>query len=301
MELLVTGAWSEAHLNIRALTELGHKVHFLRQETDALPCSADVIQGVICNSLFLTHSIEKFTNLRYIQVTSVGLDRVPVDYIKAHRIELHNAGNVYAVPMAEHAVCGVLQLYRNMRRFEKNQRDHRWEKIRDLRELAGRTVCIIGCGNVGRACAKRFKAFDCRITGIARTERDEPLFEHVSPMEELDACLKDADILVLALPLTGETRHLIDRKRLAAMKDGAVLVNIARGALVDPAALCDELNARLGGAVLDVFEEEPLGADSPLWDMENVILTPHNSFAGEGAAGRLSEEIMNNIKRKTVS
>ncbi len=115
-------------------------------------------------------------------------------------------------------------------------------------------------------------------------------------MKQLDAVLETADIVVLCLPLTEETQYLMDEKRLQAMKPGAILVNIARGQIVDTGALISALNGHLGGAVLDVFEEEPLSADSPLWQMEYVILTPHNSFVGEGNAERLASVIMENLE-----
>lgn len=297
MNLLVTGAWRDAGKYIPELTAMGHQVKFLQQERDSLPCPFDWVQGVICNGLFLHHPIGRFENLRYIQLTAAGFDRVPAEYIKAHGITLFNARDSYSIPMAEHAVCGVLQLYREMRRFAENQKNHRWEKLRELRELSGKCVCIAGCGNVGRECAKRFRAFGCRVLGFARTGREEPGFDRIYTLGRLDEFLPQADVLILALALTEETRGIMDGARFGKMKEGAVFVNIARGGLADAAALEDALRGSLGGAVLDVFEEEPLDSGSPLWDMENVILTPHCSFVGDGAAERLHEVIIGNLKR----
>ena len=116
------------------------------------------------------------------------------------------------------------------------------------------------------------------------------------PLERLDLVLEGADIVVLTLPLTEETHHLFDKTKFEKMKNGAILVNISRGATVDTKAMIDALDTKLGGAVLDVFEEEPLGEDSPLWDMENVIITPHNSFVGEGNNERLRKIIKSNLE-----
>lgn len=171
------------------------------------------------------------------------------------------------------------------------------EKHRGLLELAGKTVCIVGCGSVGTACAKRFRGFDCRIVGVNRSLRENACYDRMLPMEQLDEALPEADVVVLALPLTAETTHLMNRERFQKMKPGTILVNIARGGIVDTEALIQALNERLGGAVLDVFEEEPLEKDSPLWQMENVLLTPHNSFVGDGNRERLSRVIMNNLER----
>ena len=145
MILLVTGAWQDAKNHIPELEKMGHEVIFQQYEKDPLPCPAEIIEGIICNGLFLDHKIEQFVNLRYIQLTSAGYDRVPVDYIRDKKIEIHNARGVYSIPMAEYALCGVLVLYKNMRQFLKQQETHVWQKQRNLMELAGSTVMIFGC------------------------------------------------------------------------------------------------------------------------------------------------------------
>lgn len=296
MNLLVTGAWRCAQQQLDTLTQLGHCVYFLQNESDPLPLAYESVEGVICNGLFLHHEIEKFTRLRYIQLTSAGFDRVPMAYIREHNIEIHNARGVYSIPMAEFALSGVLQLYKQSRFFGENQKMHRWEKHRGLLELQGKNVCIVGCGSVGTECAKRFAAFGCGVTGVDLFPREDSHYGCIKAMEELDAVLYQADVVVLTLPLTEETRHLMDKNRLDNMKAGAVLVNIARGAIVDTTALIQWLRENRGAAVLDVFEEEPLGEDSPLWELENVIVTPHNSFVGEGNQDRLFHVIIENLR-----
>ena len=286
MNLLVTGAWSDGKNCISELEAMGHNVTFMQYEKDALPCDYEWVEGVICNGLFLSHPIEKFTNLKYIQLTSAGFDRVDMNYVKAHNIEIHNARGVYSIPMAEFAVCGVLQLYKQAAFFRENQCNHLWEKHRGWVELAGKKVLIVGCGSVGNECAKRFKAFDCKVTGIDLIPREDSLYSEMSPLDKLDNALEQADVVVLTLPLTEQTCHLIDNSKLSLMKDGATLVNIARGAIIDTNALLNHID-RFTGAVLDVFEEEPLNKNSPLWEKPNIILTPHNSFVGEGNGERL--------------
>ncbi|MBQ6272829.1 MAG: hydroxyacid dehydrogenase [Oscillospiraceae bacterium] len=294
MRLLITGAWQNARDFFPEL-EKRHEILFLQQERDPLPCDPSWVEGVVCNGLFLYHPIESFPNLRYIQLTSAGFDRVPMSYVQAQGIEVHNARGVYSVPMAEFAVAGVLQLYKQSRFFFENQKRHKWEKHRGLLELCGKTVLILGCGNVGTECARRFAAFGCRVLGVNRTVRENPAFASIAPLSALDEHLPEADVVILTLGLDNSTFHILDAARLGRMKPGAVLVNLARGALVDTAALEAAL-PRLGGAVLDVFEEEPLPASSPLWDAENVILTPHNSFVGDGNGERLWQVILPNLK-----
>lgn len=296
MLLLITGAWQDARKHFAALEALGHEIVFMQQEKDALPVGAELAEGVICNGLFLHHPIERFPRLRYIQLTSAGYDRVDMDCVRAHNIEIHNARGVYSVPMAEFAVAGVLQLYKQSRFFYEKQKRHKWEKHRGLLELYDKTVLILGCGDVGTECAKRFRAFGCRIIGLNRTTRENAAFDEIHPLHELDACLPKADVLLLTLGLSDETRHMMNAERLARLKPGAVLVNLARGALLDERALLPML-PRLTGAVLDVFEEEPLTEASPLWDTENVIITPHNSFVGEGNENRLYRLIKSNVEK----
>ena len=294
MNLLVTGAWSDGKNCISELEAMGHNVTFMQYEKDALPCDYEWVEGVICNGLFLTHPIEKFINLKFIQLTSAGFDRVDMNYVKAHNIEIHNARGVYSIPMAEFAVGGVLQLYKQAAFFRENQKQHLWEKHRGLLELAGKNVLIVGCGSVGNECAKRFKAFDCTITGVDLFPREDSLYNEMLPLDKLDEALSQTDVVVLTLPLTEQTRHLIDESKLSFMKDGATLVNIARGAIIDTNALQNHID-RFTGAVLDVFEEEPLNENSTLWSKQNIILTPHNSFVGEGNGERLRTIVFLNL------
>ena len=297
MKLLLTGAWADAQAQFKTLEAKGCELAFLQQERDPLPCDPAWVEGVVCNALFLHHSLDEFPRLRFIQLTSAGLDRVPVDRIRARGIRLCNARGVYSVPMAEFAMAGVLALCKQSRAFADAQRERRWEKRRDLRELNGKAVTVLGCGSVGTECAKRFAAFGCRVTGVDLFPAPNAAFESVLPLARLEERLSESDVLVLTLPLTPETRHIINAARLSLLPSGAILVNISRGAVVDEAALCAALEARrLLGAVLDVFETEPLPADSPLWAMENVILTPHNSFVGEGNAARLTKLILENLE-----
>ena len=297
MNLLMTGAfgWTEEELNI--LRELGHNVIFMQQEKASLPCEAAWVEGVIGNGIFLYHPIEQFTDLKYIQLTSAGFDRVPMDYIDTHGIEINNARGVYSIPMAEFALGGVLQLYKQSVCFYENQKEHKWEKHRGLLELYGKNVCILGCGSVGTECAKRFKAFGCSVTGVDITPYQSELYESILSIDDVDEALMKADVIILTLPLTDKTKYLMNKERFSCLKEGAVLVNIARGAIVDTDALVDALNTRLGGVVLDVFEEEPLCEESSLWDMENVIITPHNSFVSDGNHDRMLDVIINNLER----
>lgn len=295
MNLLVTGAWQQATDYLEQLKK-EHEVVFMQWENKELPCKYEWVEGIIGNGIFLSHPIEKFKNLRYIQLTSAGYDRVPLEYVKEHQIEIHNARGVYSIPMAEFAISGVLQLYKQARFFSNNQKNHQWVKHRGLLELDEKTVCIVGCGSVGTECAKRFSAFGCHVVGIDLYPGKKQYYQKMLHLNMFDDVLPQSDIIVLTLPLTEETHHLMNNSRFEQLKEGVILVNIARGAVIDTEALINHLD-KLGGAVLDVFEEEPLPEDNKLWDREEVILIPHNSFVGSGNSNRLKKIILKNLER----
>lgn len=294
MNLLVTGAWAEAKDHIPLIEEMGHNVVYLQYEKEELPCPYEWVEGVICNGLFLYHPISQFVNLKYIQLTSAGYDRVPIDEVKRREIEIHNARGVYSIPMAEFAIAGVLDLYKEMGRFREQQKKHEWIKNRRIRELAGSKVVIIGCGSIGTECAKRFKAFECKVIGLDVVLREDPWYDKIVKIEIIDSVLSEADVVVLTVPLTDETRMLIDERRLELFK--GILVSISRGGVIDQKAL-EKWN---GAAVLDVFDKEPLEERSFLWEKENTIVTPHNSFVGDGNGVRLKALIISNLTKAVV-
>ena len=296
MKLLITGAWHPTEKQLCSLREMGHEIVFMPDEKASLPLLYEEVEGVICNALFLYHPIGKFKNLSYIQVTSAGLDRVPMDYVTEKGITIRNAHGVYSIPMAEFALSSVLAIYKQTDHFRVAQNDRRWNKHRGLRELYGKRVCIVGCGSVGSECAKRFAAMGCEIVGVDAYPREDAHYTVMLPVAALNAALMTADIVVLTLPLTPETHHLMGREQLELLPEGCVLVNIARGGVMDTEALIGTLETRKDLiAVLDVFETEPLPPESPLWTLPNAVLTPHNSFVGEMNEQRLFNLIEENF------
>lgn len=297
MRLLLTGAFSYSEAQLRALRTLGAAVVFQKDERGAPETDFAAVDAVVCNGLFLYHDITEFKNLKFVQLTSAGLDRVPIDYIREKGIKLYNARGVYSVPMAEWALCGVLSLYKHINAFSEKQKNHLWEKDREVRELQSDTVLIVGCGSVGTECAVRFKAFGMRVIAADIVNPQSEVYDAYFPMQEIDKALKTADVIVLTLPLTEDTRGFFHGERFSHCKNGAILVNIARGAVVKEKDLTDALvSGNLGGAVLDVFEDEPLPQESPLWEMENVRITPHNSFVSPKNNERLFGVMLQNIK-----
>ncbi len=277
---------------------LGFETHYLKSER--MPCPEELmdVEAVVCFLFFNSHDIREFKNLKVIHTTSAGLDHMPMDYIREKGIKIFNAGGVYSIPMAEFALGSVLQIYKHTWRLRRQQMEHFWQQDRTLLEVYGKRVCIVGPGSIGTETAKRFSAMGCHVTGVCRHPGPKEGCDEVRHVDELDAVLAESDIVIISTPLTDSTRHLFNRERFAVMKDGSVLVNVARGPIVDTEALIEALNSgKLMGAGIDVCEEEPLPENSPLWDMENVILTPHNSFIGDGNSRRLFELIRSNLGR----
>ena len=183
MNLLITGAFNGDKEFYQQIKKLVYTLFFLQDEKimpELVGIDSSIIDGVICNALFLYNDIKNFTSLKFIQLTSAGLDRIPIDYISSHKIKLYNARGVYSIPLAEYAISGVLQLYKkNINNFRILQAKHNWMKQRDIVELYGKTVCIVGCGSVGTECAKRFKAFGCKVLGLDIITFDNNEFDKI--------------------------------------------------------------------------------------------------------------------------
>lgn len=226
---------------------------------------------------WLPEVIARLPSLRWIHFLSAGVDPVwEMDFPK-ERFLLSSSRGINSNAMAEFALGLMLSVVKDFRGFARNQAEKRWER-HWLEELTGKQLLIVGTGSVGSRLAAMARSFDMRVTGVARQPRTQTEFDSVIGISNLNAVLPQADFVVLAVPLTPETRGLFGRDAISAMGTKAWLINLARGEIVDESALIEALEGgRIGGAALDVFTEEPLPAESPLWSLPNVILTPHVS------------------------
>ena len=202
MKLLLTGTFKYSQEQLNMIQSLGYEVTFVQDERAPLDIDVSEFEAVVCNSLFLYNDITRFKNLEFIQLTSAGLDRVPLDYIKEKGIKLFNAKGVYSIPMAEWVVLKILEIYKKSRQFYNNQDEHKWDKQRDLLELTDKTASIIGFGNVGYEVAKRLKAFDVKVIGVGRRKIASDLLDEYYLIDDIDEVINKSDIVILTLPLT---------------------------------------------------------------------------------------------------
>lgn len=236
------------------------------------------------------------TGLRWVHTFSAGVDNVWFQRMLADGIRITTSSGAAAVPIAQTVALYLLALSRDLPAWLDAQRRHAWEP-HPIADLEGRVLGLVGLGPIGLEVARLGLALRMRVIGLRRTPTGEEPCE-TWPLDRLDDLLDVVDDLVLALPLTPQTRHLLDGAALARLRPGCRIVNVGRGELVDEDALVAALrDSRLAGAGLDVFAVEPLPAESPLWDLPNVIVTPHSSGTSPGNDERAAGLFVENLRR----
>ncbi len=262
---------------------------------------ADVL---VISGLWQDRLLDRTQRLRFIQSIGAGTDQFPREELAKRGIRLASARGVNARAVAEHAMALMLALSRRLPEARDNQRKRIWRgMIGDLSqredELAGKTLLVVGLGDIGGRLAQLAKAFDMPVVGLRRHPASgRGSADAVHAMDELNALLPDADFVALTCPLTAETENLIDAEALNRMKPTARLVNVARGRVVDEAALIQALaTRRIAGAGIDVTAEEPLSPNSPLWAMEQVLITPHTAGETRRYEDNVIEILLDNLGR----
>jgi len=244
--------------------------------------------------------VDAAPSLKWLQLVSAGLDHAVYQPSKQRGIRISTAAGTNAEPVALNALTGLLMLARGFPHWLRAQQQREWAPIRDQdlsHDLGGQAAVIVGVGHIGTRIARGLQALGVRTIGLRRQAQPAEYFDEVLGLEALDGLLPRCDWLVLACPLTEQTRRLVDARRLALLPQGAGLVNIARGEIVDEAALVEALTCgHLLGAYLDVFAKEPLPPESPLWTMPHVLMTPHSASASLGTRRRGAELFLRNLR-----
>lgn len=247
-------------------------------------------------------TVRKAPGLKWLHVFNAGVDHPIYTEMLQRGVRLTTSAGTTAIPIAQTAIAGLLMLARNFPRWLDAQRERRWDPVRPPhfpRDLAGQTVLVFGLGSIGSEIARLTRALGLKVIGIRRSPQQpgDPVDE-MHPPQKLPDLLPRADWLVIASPLTTETRGMVNADLLARLPPGAHIINIGRGEIIDETAMIEALHSgRLGGAYLDVFEKEPLPAESPLWDLPNVIISPHNSAAASGNDERVYQLFVANLGR----
>jgi phosphoglycerate dehydrogenase-like enzyme len=238
--------------------------------------------------------------VRWLHTASAGVDHVLTPAVKAKPgLTVTDSGPTFEIAISEFVLAWMLLVARRLPELMARQKEHRWESVVQ-QELYGQTVGIIGLGPIGLGIAARAKAFGMKTLGLRRSQKPAAnVDETLTGPDGLSRLLTESDYIVLAAALTGETKALLGPTQIAQMKPSAWLINIARGGLVDEPALIDALQSKkIAGACLDVFAQEPLPADSPLWDMPNVHIAPHNSSGQTaGLEARQKALFIENLRR----
>lgn len=249
-------------------------------ELEKLAQDADVIlyTGLTGKSVSFPKIWRHAPNAEWVHSLSAGVEKVLYgDFIES-RVPLTNARGVFKRSLAEFAVLGILYFTKRVRRLVDSQRAHKWDNF-STEFLENKIMGIVGYGEIGRECALLAKPLGVKIYALRRNparSANDPLLDKIFAADGMSKMLAEVDVLLAAAPLTPETRHMLGERVFRAMKPSAIVINVGRGPVIDEAALARALaEKRLGGAALDVFETEPLAADSPLWDLDNVLISPH--------------------------
>ena len=304
MNVLVAAAFAKTEVTHRLKATPGADVTVAEDSAAIVRGLADA-DALVCADPFYSPAVAAAIRagaprLKWIQLLTAGYDRVKQAGVR-DGIVVCNAGDAYSPAVAAHAVSLLLALQRRVHLMLANQARHAWDRgyVPQVTTPAGSVIAIVGFGSIGREVARLLRAFGPHIVGVSRSAAPNPLADEMLGSGDLAAVLPRADAIVLALPLDPSTHGLIGAQELAACKNSAILINIARGQIVDGRALAEALRAgTIAGAGLDVTDPEPLPADHPLWDAPNLIISPH--FAGaSGLTGpkRLADMAADNLER----
>lgn len=243
-------------------------------------------------------AVQRAPKLRWIHSTAAGVDQLLHPEVLEREIVITSSSGIHQ-PLVEHVFAMVLALTRRLHIAIRNQVHRRWERRQATGdEVRGKTMGVLGLGHIGAEIAEKAHVFGMRVIGTKRTPADVPHVDRIYPPDELREVLRASDVVVIALPLTSDTRGLLGEAAFRAMKRTALVINIGRGPIVQEAALVRALQEGwIGGAGLDVFEREPLPADSPLWGMEHVIITPHVSGGWPGYMDAAIPLLCDNLRR----
>ena len=273
----------------------GITIESYRSVKEALPHVGDADAIAMWGFQDAEPLLQAAPNVRWVHSLSDGVERLLTPSMLARPITLTNSHGVHDRAVSEHAMALLLSWFHRIPEAVRHQDAHEWKRPKgDI--LYKKNLLLAGFGGIGRAIAERARVFGMTVTAVKRTRADELFADKVYSTEEIMDALPAADVVIAALPATKETEQFFDAKKFGAMKKGALFINIARASVVDEEALLTALRSgQLGGAALDVFSQEPLPPEHPLWDMKNVIMTPHTASMTPDFWDRLLDLLKENV------
>lgn len=280
-------------------------MHFIEEkEIKRLPDSMKHIEVFIGQPHYVTSNLlDKLPDLKWVQITGAGYDKVDVKRLKERNILLTNTRDVMSISIAEDVFSKMLYFTRRMKEFEVAKRNRIWESFGSNQwmssiylDLYGKTLGIVGDGSIAGEIAVRANAFGMKVMVYGRTDKKNPDFHtFVAGKEGLITLARESDVIVIAIPHTEQTNRLIDYKFFQSVKRGGIFINVARGGIVEEAALIQAIKEKSLKAALDVFEQEPLSRESELWNLESAYITSHKSGAGDSWLAFLKELLTFNL------
>lgn len=293
---LLFGGFSEEH--VQSIRRVAPTATIVRSSPERV--TQEIQQADIAVGWLRMEGLEVARRLKWIHLPDAGADIVmETPFIQERGIVVTNSSGAFGVPISEHVLAMMLAFARRMRTFDRAQTSKEWRKGLPVDELFEKRVGILGLGDIGTEVARRCHAFGMRVVAMKRRPGQKPPFvDELYGPDGIDRVVATSDFLVVSLPGTAETTGLLSRERLCMMRPGSYLFNIGRGKVVEEEAMIDLLRSgHLAGAGLDVFVTEPLPPDNPLWEMENVIVTPHTSGTHPRHAERTAAIFCRNLER----
>lgn len=282
---------------IKEIKALGYDIILKKEKNLKYTDDLEDVEALVCYNPFDTLDISRMKALKWIQLSSIGIDQLPKKEIKKRGIIVTNNQGGYSKPMGEWIVLSILEIYKNKKAIYKNQEQKKWKMYKNLLELVDKKVLFLGTGTIASEGAKRLQGFECQIHGVNTSGHEAEYFSKVYSTKEIDEIISNYDIVISTLPKIKETHHFIDASLMNAMKEEAVLINVSRGEIIDEEALIKKLNeGKFLGVSLDVFINEPLDPSSELWGFERVYISSHNSWISEKRNERRLNTVLRNLQ-----
>ena len=295
MKILLTYDYGEE--NIKLIESFGYEVLYIHESEIENSKLTDDCDLLICYNPFAKLDISKLVNLKLIMLSSVGFDQLPLEKLDGRGIIVTNNQGGYSIPMGEWIVMNILEIFKNSKKRYEMQGLKKWKIDTSILEIYNKKILFLGTGTIAKEGAKRLGGFSCHIYGASRSGNESYYFHKVFKLEDVYESLDQFDIVVSTLPHTPETENIIDEEFLKKMKEKSALINVSRGKIIDESALINCLsNDKLLGVALDVFSEEPLREESPLWEFDNVYISSHNSWISESRNERRFNYIVSNLR-----